>query len=69
MPEITQVDVRKVKPNPKRKGSTSIESAAAEVGKYATKPSNYIAKFNDDYIASGDVVNDLAIALKGAHYF
>ena len=65
MPEITQVDVRKVKPNPKRKNSTAIESAAAEVGKYATKPSNYIIKYQDDYIANGAVIDDLAIALKG----
>lgn len=66
MPEITQVDVRRVKPNPKREGSTAIESAAAEVGKYATKPSNYIVKFQDDYIADKLVVNDLAVALRGA---
>jgi hypothetical protein len=66
MPEITQVDVRKVKPNPKKEGSAAIESAAAEVGKYATKPSNYIMKYQDDYIANGDVVDDLALALKGA---
>jgi plasmid rolling circle replication initiator protein Rep len=66
MPEITQVDVRRVKANPKREGSTSIESAAAEVGKYATKPSNYITKFQDDYIADKLVVNDLALALRGA---
>ena len=66
MPEITQVDVRKVKPNPKREGSTAIESAAAEVGKYATKPSNYLMKCQGDYIAHGPVIDDLAIALKGA---
>jgi plasmid rolling circle replication initiator protein Rep len=66
MPEITQVDVRRVKANSKKEGSTAIESAAAEVGKYATKPSNYIIKFQDDYIANKLVVNDLAIALRGA---
>lgn len=66
MPEITQVDVRKVKPNPKKENSTAIESAAAEVGKYATKPSNYLMKHNGDYIANGAVIDDLAIALKGA---
>lgn len=66
MPEITQVDVRRIKPNPKKSGSTAIESAAAEVGKYATKPSNYITKFKGDYIADKLVVNDLAIALRGA---
>lgn len=67
MPEITQVDVRRVKPNPKRAGSTAIESAAAEVGKYATKPSDYITKVsNDEYKADRLVVNDLAVALGGA---
>jgi plasmid rolling circle replication initiator protein Rep len=66
MPEITQVDVRRVKANSKKEGSTAIESAAAEVGKYATKPSNYITKFQDDYIANRLVVNDLAVALRGA---
>jgi plasmid rolling circle replication initiator protein Rep len=66
MPEITQVDVRKVKPNPKKENSTAIESAAAEVGKYATKPANYLMKFQDDYIANGPVIDDLAIALRGA---
>jgi plasmid rolling circle replication initiator protein Rep len=66
MPEITQVDVRRVKANSKKEGSSAIESAAAEVGKYATKPSNYITKFQDDYIADKLVVNDLAVALRGA---
>lgn len=66
MPEITQVDVRKVKSNPKREGSTAIESAAAEVGKYATKPSNYLMKVKDDFVGFGPVIDDLAIALKGA---
>ncbi len=66
MPEITQVDVRRVKANPKKANSTAIESAAAEVGKYATKPSSYIMKFQGDYIANPLVVDDLAIALKGA---
>lgn len=66
MPEITQVDVRRVKANPKKEGSTAIESAAAEVGKYATKPSNYITEFQDDYIANKLIVNDLAVALRGA---
>lgn len=66
MPQITQVDVRKVKANPKKENSTAIESAAAEVGKYATKPSNYIMKFQDDYIAHELIVNDLAVALHRA---
>lgn len=63
---ITQVDVRRVKPNPKRPDSTAIESAAAEVGKYATKPSDYITKVsNDEYKANKKVVRDLAVNLKG----
>lgn len=66
MPEITQVDVRKIKVNSKKENSSAIESAAAEVGKYATKPSNYIVKYEDDYIADSLVVGDLAIALRGA---
>lgn len=66
MPEITQVDVRKIKPNPKKENSTDIESAAAEVGKYATKPSNYIAKLpNGDYLACSKVVRDLSVCLHG----
>jgi plasmid rolling circle replication initiator protein Rep len=65
-PLITQVDVRRVKPNPKRLGSTSIESAAAEVGKYATKPSDYISRVSEDeYKADSVIVRDLAICLKG----
>lgn len=65
-PSITQVDVRRVKPNPKRPDSTAIESAAAEVGKYATKPSDYITKVSEDeYKANKKVVRDLAINLKG----
>ena len=61
---ITQVDVRRVKPNPKRSGST-IEAAAAEVGKYATKPSDYIKKVSNDlYLADPKVVAELAEILK-----
>ena len=61
---ITQVDVRRVKPNPKRSGST-IEAAAAEVGKYATKPSDYIKKVSPDYyVADEKIVSELADILK-----
>lgn len=60
-PNITQVDVRAVKPNPKRHESTDISAAAAEVGKYATKPSNYVCKTpNGKYLAVHDVVRELA---------
>lgn len=65
-PMITQVDVRRIKPNNKRKGSTAIESAAAEVGKYATKPSDYLTRVSkDEYRANKKVVRDLAVNLKG----
>lgn len=78
-PEITQVDIRKIKPN--RKGiragemstnseggssQASIAGAAAEVGKYATKPSDYIKKdSNNMYYADPDTVNTLAACLHG----
>lgn len=65
-PHITQVDVRAIKPNPKRKESDSISSAAAEVGKYATKPSNYVAELpNGDFIACKGVVRGLAKGIAG----
>ena len=59
---ITQVDVRAIKPNPKKKNSDAISSAAAEVGKYATKPSDYLCKIptKERYIAVEKVVQDLA---------
>ena len=64
-PEITQVDIRKIKPNRKREGSSSIESAAAEVGKYATKPSNYVCELPDgNYIAHAKAVKDLALGIR-----
>jgi len=62
---ITQVDVRKIKPNPKKVGSDALSSAAAEVGKYATKPSDYLKKAEADYryIAIAKVVQELATGL------
>ena len=36
--EITQVDIRKIKPNPKREGNDAVVSGFAEVAKYALKP-------------------------------
>ena len=64
-PSITQIDVRTIKPNPKKLGSDAITSAAAEVGKYATKPSDYIVKIpsKDRYMAVSNVVQDLAESL------
>lgn len=63
-PHITQVDVRTVKPNPKRPESSDISSSAAEVAKYATKQSNYICKLpGGDFIAVHSVVRQLAQSL------
>ena len=60
-PEITQVDVRTVKPNPKRPEKDALASATAEVAKYASKPSNYLAKWYDGtYRAVHEVVRGLA---------
>ncbi|AXF77836.1 protein rep [Erwinia tracheiphila] len=71
-PEITQVDVRRIKAREHIDMDTGevtenpIASAAAEVGKYATKPSDYVTKKGKDfYVANGSVVNLLAHALKG----
>lgn len=62
---ITQVDVRTIKPNPKKEGSDAISSAAAEVGKYATKPSDYLVEIpaRVGYIAIDTIVRDLAKSL------
>jgi plasmid rolling circle replication initiator protein Rep len=62
---ITQVDVRTIKPNPKKQGSDAISSAAAEVGKYATKPSDYLVETSteDRYRAVANVVQGLAESL------
>ena len=63
-PHITQVDVRAIKPNKKRPESDAISSAAAEVGKYATKPSNYITRLPDgQYLAIKNVVRELSTGI------
>lgn len=63
-PNITQVDIRAIKPNPKRPESDAISSAAAEVGKYATKPSDYVGRTSGGgFRADKKVVNQLASAL------
>lgn len=78
-PEITQVDIRRIRPSKKLtasgassinpdggSSSAAIAGAAAEVGKYATKPSDYIQKTqNDNYYADPDIVNILAACLHG----
>ena len=64
-PNITQTDIRVIRPNAKRQ-KADIESAAAEVAKYATKPSDYLECLpNGDWIADKDRVSELARILKG----
>lgn len=64
-PEITQVDVRCIRPNPNRPESDDIASAAGEVAKYATKPSDYLSKLPDgSYDANDKVVIELVKVLK-----
>lgn len=62
---INQVDVRTIKPNPKKVGLDAISSAAAEVGKYPSKPSDYLVKvpFDVRYMAVEKVVQELAESL------
>ncbi|MCP4937137.1 MAG: protein rep, partial [bacterium] len=62
---ITQVDVRAIRPNAKRTGSDAISAAAAEVGKYSTKPSDYVRKADTPtgYKADNPVVMTLDSAL------
>lgn len=59
---ITQVDIRKLKP--RKEGM--LEGLAAEVAKYATKPSSYIFEnFEGEWEASSEVIKELHYALKG----
>jgi len=61
-PGITQVDIRRVRK--RKKGE--IEGVAAEVGKYATKPSSYLEKARTgDYTANPVVIDTLDKALSG----
>jgi mevalonate kinase len=63
IPEITQVDIRRVRKKSSRK---PLEAIAAEVAKYATKPSSYIKESSEGlFEASGHVVETLHYALKG----
>ena len=60
--EITQVDVRRVRKQSKRK---PIEAITAEVAKYATKPASYVKRtLKGDFEASGEVVRTLHYALR-----
>jgi plasmid rolling circle replication initiator protein Rep len=59
---ITQIDIRTIRAGKKGK----LESMAAEVAKYATKPSSYVEEKPDGSLeASPSVVADLHYALKG----
>lgn len=66
---IMNIDVRKVKPNPKRKDSTDIAASAAEVAKYASKPGDYLKKrYGSDgeyYVVTGHILLTISDALKG----
>ena len=62
IPEITQVDIRRVK---KLRKSTPIASVAAEVAKYATKPGDYIRALPNGLCeANAKVLEALHIALR-----
>jgi len=59
---ITQVDIRKLKP--RKEGM--LEGLAAEVAKYASKPSSYIFENSDgENETSPEVIKELHYALKG----
>lgn len=62
IPEITQVDIRRVK---KLRKGTAIESVAAEVAKYATKPGDYVRELSNGLCEANEkVVEVLHVALR-----
>ena len=62
MSEITQVDIRRVK---KLRKGTAVESVAAEVAKYATKPGDYIRELSNGLCeANAKVLEALHVALR-----
>lgn len=62
MSEITQVDIRTVKKRSKKDAKASL---CAEVGKYATKPQNYVKRLPDgSYEAKSEVIQTLHYALR-----
>lgn len=64
LPEITQVDIRRVKKQPKNVKGKPIEAIVAEVAKYATKPNTYVKRTSEgDYEANAGVVHDLHYTL------
>lgn len=63
LPAITQVDIRRVKKQSKKK---ALEAVTAEVAKYATKPSSYVKRLaSGDFEADSKVIETLHWALKG----
>ena len=62
LPEITQVDIRKVK---KLKKGDAIATVAAEIAKYATKPSDYVKATKDGLCkAKAEVIEALHVAIR-----
>ncbi len=62
LPEITQVDIRRVK---KLRKGTAVESVAAEVAKYATQPGDYVRELPTGLSeANAPVVEALHVALR-----
>ena len=62
IPEITQVDIRKVK---KLKKGDAITTVAAEIAKYATKPSDYVKERKDGLCeAKVEVIEALHVAIR-----
>ena len=62
VPEITQVDIKRVRKKNKR---TPLEAVTAEVAKYATKPSNYVEEQpTGEFSANKEVVKVLDDALR-----
>ena len=62
IPEITQVDIRKVR---KLKKGDAIITVAAEIAKYATKPSDYVKETKDGLCeAKAEVIEALHVAIR-----
>ena len=62
LPEITQVDIRKVK---KLKKGDAITTVAAEIAKYATKSSDYVKATKDGLCeADSKVIEALHVAIR-----
>jgi plasmid rolling circle replication initiator protein Rep len=62
-PSIQFVNIKTVRPHDRIEGAHPLAGAVAEVGKYATKPGNYIRATQGGYEADPDVVAVLAKVL------